>query len=60
MSMTSAQNVFHLTFGSVPIRSNTSCGASGRRAATKEFVGHEIFRVIPSTSSTVGRTAWKS
>jgi hypothetical protein len=51
---------FQRSDGSTPSNRIRSCSAPSMRAALKEFSGHSITRVRPSSRCTVGRTAVKS
>ena len=58
MSSTASQNAFHRRLGSTPRKTTRSRCA--RDTEKHSLAGHEIERVTPSTSSTVGRRDWKS
>ena len=58
--ITSSQNVGQRRFGSTPSSSTRSRPPPGSEPAENASAGHWISRITPSTSSTVGRAAWKS
>ena len=58
--ITSSQNVGHRRFGSTPSSSTRSRPPCEVEPAENASAGHWISRITPSTSSTVGRAAWKS
>ncbi len=58
--ITSSQNVGQRRFGSTPRSSTRSRPLAGVEPAENASAGHWISRITPSTSSTVGRAAWKS
>ena len=58
--MTSSQKVGHRRFGSTPSNNTRSRPPPGSDPAENASAGHWISRITPSTSSTVGRAAWKS
>ena len=57
---TSSEKVFQRRFGSVPSRITASRPAPGISQWKKLFSGHSSLRIIPSSSVTCGRVAWKS
>ena len=59
-SSSSAQNLRHRMFGSMPCMSTTSRVAPGGRHTDSRVVGHSTRRVTPSTIRTVGLVTWKS
>jgi hypothetical protein len=56
----SATNLRHLMFGSMPCTRITSAEEPGGLHTDSRVVGQSTLRVTPSTMRTVGRVTWKS